>query len=78
MLTFPDLNVDLFFSTPLTRGFFSTPPTRNFSNIDDDEFPKNGPIRIKARDRPPTWEPITQESRKDRRLKNRKGKRREA
>jgi hypothetical protein len=29
MLTFPGLNVDLFFSTPLTRGFFSTPPTRD-------------------------------------------------
>jgi hypothetical protein len=29
MLTFLDLNVDLFFSTPLTKGFFSTPPIRD-------------------------------------------------
>jgi hypothetical protein len=49
MLTFPHLNVDLFFSTPLTRDFFSTPPPRNFSHVDDDELPKNGPIRIKGK-----------------------------
>jgi hypothetical protein len=31
------------------------------AHIDDDELPKNGPIRIKARDRPPTWEPKLKE-----------------
>jgi hypothetical protein len=46
--------------------------------VDDDELPKNDPIRIKARDRPPMWEPRTQRSRQERGLKTRKGKRREA
>jgi hypothetical protein len=41
-------------STPPTRGSFSTPPTKDFAHVDDDELPKNGPIRMKARDRPPT------------------------
>jgi hypothetical protein len=36
------------------------------AHADVEELPKNGPIRIKARDRPPTWEPITQGSRKER------------
>jgi hypothetical protein len=30
------------------------------ARVDDDELPKNRPIRIKARDRPPTWEPKTE------------------
>jgi hypothetical protein len=47
------------------------------AHVDDDELPKNGPIGIKARARPPTWKPITQEVDK-RELKTRKGKRREA
>jgi hypothetical protein len=46
MLTIPGLNVDLFFSTPLTRGFFSPPPTKILAHVDDDELPKNGPIRV--------------------------------
>jgi hypothetical protein len=48
------------------------------AHVDDNELPKKGPSRIKARDRPPTWEPKIQRRRQERGLKTRKGKRREA
>jgi hypothetical protein len=31
------------------------------AHIDDEEFPKFGSIRIKAIDRPPTWDPKNSE-----------------
>jgi hypothetical protein len=63
---------------------FSTPPTRGSSqhhqqwilaDIDDDELSKNRPIRIKARDHPPTWEPKFEDGgkREDSKLTNVRG-----
>jgi hypothetical protein len=32
------------------------------ARVDVEELPKNGPIRMRARDRPPTWEPKLREA----------------
>jgi hypothetical protein len=46
--------------------------------VDNDELPKNDPIRIKARDRPPTWEPKDSKKKVRERTQTREGKKREA
>jgi hypothetical protein len=38
----------LSFVTTLTRGSFLRPPKGIIDHVDDDELPKNGPIRIKG------------------------------